>query len=110
MSVLDEIIKTEEISLQQILNNLLSGDKDLDLKTHIHRPKQLASLVVMSNHLDDTGFDGSAKLIDKFINKYSRYMVSFKRMSRIEIIKALSHLVDNSDEIGGTRKLTTNLG
>ncbi|GAH55996.1 unnamed protein product [marine sediment metagenome] len=105
--VMKEIIPTDDISLQQILNNLLDGTKNLDLKTHIFKPKQLASLVILSTHLKNIGLKNSAKIIDSFIVKYERYMVSFKRMSRKEIVKALSTLNEKEGLSTGQMLTTT---
>lgn len=109
MSILDDIIETKDITLQQILNNLLDGTKDLDLKTHIFKPKQLASLVVFSNYLKTFKLKKSYNLLDSFIQKYLRYMISFKRLSRTEIIKAFSKITEVDDNLSTSKKLTSNM-
>lgn len=80
----------DDLTFEKILNALLDGDKNLDLKTHINKPKQLAGLKVIENVLKDAKCKDSYKLIEAFTKKYLRYMVSFKRMSRMETIKAIS--------------------
>ncbi len=109
MSILDEIIESKDITIQQILNNLLDGNDNLDLKTHIFRPKQLATLSILNTHLENLKFTKSSKLIESFIDTYLRYMVSYKRMSRIEVIKALTNLTDDVEGISKSKQLTTNL-
>jgi len=106
MSILDDIIETNDITLQQILNNLLDGSKDLDLKTHIFKPKQLASLIILANYFKVIKLEKSSKLIKDFVDKFLRYMISFKRLSRSEIIKAISNL-DNTEGLSIAKKLTT---
>ena len=80
----------DDLTFEKILNALLDGDKNLDLKTHINKPKQLAGLKIISNVLKEAKCKASFKLIDAFTLKYLRYMVSFKRLSRFETIKAIS--------------------
>lgn len=109
MSVLDDLLETKDITLQQILNNLLDASENLDLKTHIIKPRQLASLFILGNYLGVNKYEKSSALIDGFINTYLRYMISFKRMSRAEIIKALSRLMDNEETLTTANRLTKNL-
>lgn len=107
-SVFDEIIPYDDVSLHQILNNLIDGKSNLDLKTQIIRPKQLASLKVFSNLLDQLKYKKSNKILESFITIYLRYMVSFERQSRKEIIKAVSSLFEReSQDI--LSKMTQNL-
>lgn len=109
-SLLNDFIESNDITLQQILNNLLDGSKDLELKTHIFKPKQLASLMILSDYSNGKELTKVSNLIDNFVNNYYlRYMVSFKRLSRTEIIKAISNLRDDLEGLNTTQKLTTNL-
>lgn len=105
-----EFQEDSDITLQQILNALISYDKNLDLKTEIHRPKALSALNVVKQYLDQKGFKNSADTIDLFIDVYLRYMVSYKRQSRKEIVKAFQF---SSEAIRTTLsisdKLTSNL-
>jgi len=83
-----------EVSIQEILINMLDGEKNLDLKTHIHKPKQLSALVILSKYLKDNNCVKSSKLLDAFLLKFLRYMVSFDRLSRIEVIEAISSALE----------------
>lgn len=98
----------EEMGVQEILNVLLEGDINLDLKTHIIRPKQLAALDTLAEVLQVSNFPKSSQLIKDFINIYLRYMISFKRLSRGEIIRALTTVVQE-DNTEGFKKLITEL-
>jgi hypothetical protein len=80
----------DDLTFEKILNALLSGDADLDLKTHVNKPKQLASLLIIENVLKNAKCPIASELINSFTDKYLRYMVSFKRMSRTETIRAIS--------------------
>lgn len=105
-----EFQEDADITLQQILNALITHDKSLDLKTEIHQPKQLASLKVVAKYLEAKGFKKSAGTIDLFIETFLKYMVSYERQSRSEIVKAFQF---SSEAIRTTLsisdKLTTNL-
>ena len=106
--IMNEIIPTKDISLQKILNNLLDGEINLDLKTHILKPKQLSSLVVLQSYLKSIGLINSAKLIKNFMTTFKRLMVSYKRLSRIEIIKAISSMIER-ERLSNTERLTTKM-
>jgi len=96
--VLNELMEIQDSSFKEILNNLLDGEENLDLKTHVFKPKELASLNVVSLLLETMGFTKSSNLVLQFIEIYLRYMVSYKRLSRSEIIRAISNLSQNTDE------------
>ena len=98
-----------EIGVQEILNVLLEGDNNLDLKTHIIRPKQLAALYTFANVLKSCKYLKSAQLLHNFIEQYLRYMISYKRLSRGEIIKALTTVVQEDSNAEGFKKLITEL-
>jgi hypothetical protein len=86
----DLTLTDDDLTFEKILNALLDGDKNLDLKTHINKPKQLAGLRIIENVLKEAKCSMSSALVDVFTQKYLRYMVSFRRMSRTETIKAIS--------------------
>ena len=86
----DLTLTDDDLTFEKILNALLDGSKNLDLKTHINKPKQLASLKIIRDVLKLAKCPMSSELIDAFTEKYLRYMVSFRRMSRTETIKAIS--------------------
>lgn len=106
--IFSELVEATDISLQQILNNLLDGSHNLDLKTQILKPKQLASLKVLSELISNLKYTKSSSIIESFIKTYLRYMVSYERQSRKEIIKALSSLIESENK-EFKEKITTNL-
>ena len=95
--VIKEFLSTNEISIQQILNNLLNSDKNLSLKTEIYNPKKLAILYTLGIYLKNKKYPKTAKLINDFINTYLKYMVSNKRKSRNEVIRALAPLIQRTE-------------
>ena len=88
--VLGELTEIKDISIHEILINLLDGEQNLDLKTHIFKPKQLSGLFVLGSYLNNTGAKHTSGIIAEFIQVYLRYMVSYNRLSRTEIIKAIA--------------------
>ncbi|QYW08123.1 hypothetical protein 15570_00026 [Lokiarchaeota virus WyrdV1] len=80
----------DDLTFEKILNALLDGKKNLDLKTHINKPKQLAGLKIVENVLKDSNCRKSSGIINAFTQKYLRYMVSYDRLSRKETIRAIS--------------------
>ncbi len=100
--------ETSEVGMQEILNVLLEGDENLELKTHIIRPKQLAALSTLAEVLRVSKFPKSSQLIEDFVETYLRYMISYKRLSRGEVIRALTTVVQE-DNTEGLKKLITEL-
>lgn len=107
-NIFPELMKFNETSYQEILANLLDGKENLELKTHIVRPKKLSTLVAIGFYLKDKGLDNSGSFLVKWIKKYLTFMVSYKRLSRTEVIKALSSAVEQQQEVEGSKKLITN--
>lgn len=91
---LNIINQNSEITIHQILNNLTNLDKNLALKTEILRPKKLALLLSLAKYLKTQGYPKASKLLIDFITDYLTYMVSNKRKSRDEIIKALTSRIE----------------
>lgn len=97
---LNELSEAKSLSIQEILNNLLDGEQNLDLKTHIFKPKDLSALYVLGSYLNRNKATHSSEIISEFITIYLRYMVSYKRLSRTEIIKAISSVLEAKRQKG----------
>lgn len=95
----------KDITYQEILSTLLDKD-NLDLKTQINKPKDLATLKIVAVYFDSLDLKESALLLTTYIEILNTYMVSFNRASRKEIISAISHA---ERVVEGIDKLTTNL-
>lgn len=89
MSLLDEFEKLNDVTAEEILTNLMQAE-NIEMKTEIKKPLQLAKLYVLKTLLQNTGFNTASNIIDTFIQKYLVYMVSDKRKGRKEIIEAVS--------------------
>lgn len=74
----------------EVLNNLLDASENLELKTHIFKPKALSGLGIIADYLKVLKLVKSAEIIENYINRYLKYMISYKRKSRTEIIKAFT--------------------
>lgn len=102
-------------SIKDILNDLMDATDNLDLKTHINNPKEISVLKTLSTYLQEIKFEKSAMIIDNFIEFYSRYMISWKRLGRTEILRAISNYINNVENEQNDlnksirKKLTTNL-
>jgi hypothetical protein len=103
-----EIIPKSNLSLITTLNNLLESEHNLELKSHIIRPLELTVLGFIAEAIKMYGFEESSILIDNFITRFLKNMVSYKRLSRIEIIKAISNLQETTnDDLTNAQKLIT---
>jgi len=96
-NILKDFLETNDITIQQILNNLINSDKNIALKTEIYNPKKLATLLTYAEYLKSRKFVKSYKVIFNFIETYLKYMVSNKRKSRMEVIKALTNLTERKE-------------
>lgn len=118
----DDLDDMDDISFQRILVNLLKGDKDLDLKTEITKPRELAKLKLLSEFLKDSKMIKTGSYIggredneeekkeEGFIGIYLRYMVSKDRESRRETIRAIQSLLDKETiKMSISDKMTTSL-
>lgn len=96
MSVIKDIykdlIKSEDLSLEKILAILLKSDDNLALKTQVDNPLGLSILSMLAEYLKTKKLKISSKLLKGFIKLYLEYMVSYKRMSRKEIIEGMKSL------------------
>jgi len=79
-----------EPAYKEVLNLLIDGDTDIDLKTEINKPKEITTLKLLSSVLGDLNYIKTAKSLSLFIEYFSRYMFSNKRKSRKEIVQTLA--------------------
>jgi len=107
-NILEKMDSLRELDLNEILNNLIDGNKDVDLKTEILRPKQLASLKILSDFCEKIDYENSGKTIKDFLEIYFRYMFSYNRQSRKEVVRAISYQMEIKAK-NLTEKLTQKL-
>lgn len=104
-----EIIPKTDLSLITTLNNLLDSENNLHLKTHIHKPTHITILTLIADYIELSGYSEPSVLLLDFIENFLGNMVSYKRLSRTEIIKAISNLQQTKDDLTNTQKLITQI-
>jgi hypothetical protein len=77
-------------SVEKIMDKLIVADKNLILKTDIENSMAFTALIVISDDLKRKGLRESAKTLNRFIDAYIKVRVSYKRLSRKEILDAIS--------------------
>lgn len=116
--VMEDLTKgTSESTFHDILNNLMTGGADLDLKTRIESPLDLARLWLLGymlhhegKRLDCEDYRFGSLIIKVFIKTLNRYSISDKGLGREEIIRALVGLWERlTNQITLQERLTTNL-
>lgn len=91
-------------SLERILIRLLQSE-DIELKTEIQKPLNLARLNLLADWLMIENCPNASKMIKEFIQSYLKYMVSHNREGRKEIIQAIAEGMKRDKSL--TDKLTT---
>ena len=100
----------DDITLQKILNSLLDAKHNLELKTHIFNPKDLAGLSIEAKHYKSEELKECGDLVESYIEVYLKYMVSWNRESRKEIIRAVSSMFDKETvRMSISDRMTSNL-
>lgn len=99
MVKLEELFKGHSKTPEMILSELMTKE-NIEMKTEIHQPINLAKLYIIGQALVDMKLPKSGNLIHNFITRYLEYMVSHDRMGRKEIIEALtvSEMIKNNRE------------
>lgn len=101
----DELESEEdETSLKDILKSLLDADNDLELKTQVIVPKDIAGLQILASVLKMYDLDDSSELLEEFIEYYLKLMVSYQRRGRKEIVDAVSGLMERERQLGFTQR------
>lgn len=90
---LPELKPIKPLTTLSVLNNMINGDDNVDLKTDISNPKALALLKIIGNLYSERGFDTPALYIKNFIDIFLRYNISRNRLSRKELTEVLSSQV-----------------
>lgn len=93
-----ELFPEEDITTEKILSELLSN-KNINLKTHIISPIEFAILEAYITQIKiemlfakKHGYKQTTAFLEDFILRLKEFMVSWKRMSREEVISALAEI------------------
>jgi hypothetical protein len=84
----EELIESKETRLEDILSNLINKD-NIELKTEIHNPLTISVLDVLAISLKNHNLNISSELLSNFLLWFRINMISYKRLSRHEIIKGI---------------------
>lgn len=90
--IFSDLMASDEITAEKILQYLLTSDKNLSLKTQVNDPVALAIYRSFMIHLQSMKLKKSSKVMKEFLVSYLEFMVSYKRQSRDEVIRALTSL------------------
>jgi hypothetical protein len=88
MVKLEEMFKGHDKTPEMILSEMVDPH-NIEMKTEISQPINLAKLYVISQCLKDDNCVPAGKRIEEFIDRYLLYQVSYNRQSRKEVIEAL---------------------
>lgn len=75
---------------KEIFDTLLDSDNNLELKTHIVNPIATTLIQFYSESLNIFGYSEPSKLVDSLLHTFLSHMVSYKRLSRTEILNAIA--------------------
>lgn len=86
-------ISDDEPNYERILQSLMVVDEhNLLAQTEIERPEALIKLWSLARWLQAEGLEQSASLIDDYIAQYLKYMISYDRKSRRELVDSFKEL------------------
>ncbi len=102
IDIFDALESGESSELYDVIKQLMTGNADLDLKTEISKPRPLAFLNVIIDFCNNNNLKQSANILESFRNHYLRYMVSYQRSGRkelVEILKERKKELESKEEI-----------
>ena len=91
LDLMDGFNEYNEASLEKILANLLDT-KDIELKSEINDVASITVLKTLGDYLEKKKLPNSAALIQCYLQDFLKYMVSYSRKGRMEIIDAVKGL------------------
>lgn len=77
-------------TVEKIMDKFIVADKNLILKTDLDNPIGLARLMTIQKDLERKGLKQSAKTLEIWIDSYIKCRISRNRLSRTEILDAIS--------------------
>lgn len=98
--------KNTNVSLEKIMDKFIVADRNLILKTDIENCKNFTILKTIESELRSKGLKKSARTIHIFLEWYIKARVSNNRLSRKEILDAISAVKrENSTSTIGAKLL-----
>lgn len=102
-------VESSEITEQEILNALITADKNLDLKTRIDNPKKLAIIDMIADMFNSFELLNSEKILRNWTLQFKKYLISLKGLGREEIIRGIIGIKKSISETTIQKKMITNL-
>lgn len=90
----------EDVTSQQITNNMSVSDENLALKTEVHDPMMLAAWDAVACHAEALCYVRTAAFMRNISKFYRENMVSFKRQGRKEVKEMVIADLQRSREDG----------
>ncbi len=88
---IDELMKKgDSVSIEKIMDKFIVLDKNLILKTDIENSKNFTILKTLIADMKSKGLKQSAKTLETFCDWYIKVRVSHGRLSRKEVLDAIS--------------------
>ena len=87
-----ETVESKTLTREHILQSLMTADVNINMKTDIEFPKELAQLETIGNFVKQKGYIKTGTLIINFVRLYKEMRVSLRRKGRKEIIDALGSM------------------
>ena len=99
----------DELSKEKILMYMYQDD-NLEMKSEIKKPLEMARLKVLSDFLKTLTHEKSSNTISDLITIILKYMVSHDRLGREELFKTIASLFDKETiRMSISERLTSNL-
>lgn len=89
------------MTTEQILNLLLTSDKNIRMKTHTLSPLEMSALDAINIRLKKLKLKKSHRFTDTVISRLDERMCSWKRFSREEVIRAITEARANAEQNRG---------
>lgn len=108
--VLDSLIEiANNDNYKEIFDTLLDSSQDLEIKSHIINPMASTLIEFYSHALSIYGFNKSSELTHYILNTFLKHMISYRRLSRTEILNAISFKPEmNESELSFKEKIIKN--
>lgn len=97
MGLMDDLVPTEDESVEKILVRLMQEDS-IGMKTEYSNPLAVTRLLAIADWLQEEGMLGSSAEIREFVKNYSINMVSKDREGRREIVRALQERLKEAEK------------
>ena len=88
----------QNMTAEQILNLLITCDKNIRMKTHTLSPLEMSALDAINERLKKLKLNKSHECTNTLISRLDERMCSWKRMSREEEIRAIAESRQNTEQ------------